>query len=303
MNFIRYSTIYFLISFILIIASVAALFVFGVRLGPEFTGGSILEVQYQGAAPSPEELRTLLSPLGLESLQIQGTGENRVIFRTREIPESSRQQILTSLGDPPAGKAGNATELRFESIGPVIGKELRQKTFIIAGLALLVIVAYVAFAFRRTMGVLAPWHWGVASLLSLFHDVFLPLGLLAFVGSLGEFELNIPVVVALLTVIGYSINNNIVVFDRVRENLLRRTGFDLQDTVNKSLAQTFVRNMNTSLTTLIPLAAIFFFGGDTLRGFSLVLMAGIAVGFYSALFFSPSFLVKVFGKAPSPEKD
>ena len=289
MNFIRYSTIYFLISFILIVSSIAALFVFGLRLGPEFTGGSILEVQYQETAPSPEELRTLLSSLGLESLQIQGTGENRVIFRMKEIPESSRQQILGSLGE-------NATELRFESIGPVIGKELRQKTFVIAGLALLVIVAYIALAFRRTMGALAPWHWGVASLLSLFHDVFLPLGLLAFVGSLSDFELNIPVVVALLTVIGYSINNNIVVFDRVRENLLRRTGFDLQDTVNKSLRQTFVRNMNTSLTTLIPLAALFLFGGDTLRGFSLVLMAGIAVGFYSALFFSPAFLVKVLGR-------
>ncbi|MDP2664639.1 MAG: protein translocase subunit SecF [bacterium] len=289
MNFIRYSTIYFVISSILIIASIAAIFVFGLRLGPEFTGGSILEVQYQGTAPSSEELRTLLNPLGLESLQIQGTGENRVIFRMKEIPESSRQQILGSLGE-------NATELRFESIGPVIGKELRQKTFVIAGLALLVIVAYIAFAFRRTMGALAPWHWGVASLLSLLHDVLLPLGLLAFVGSLSDFELNIPVVVALLTVIGYSINNNIVVFDRVRENLLRKTGFDLQDTVNKSLAQTFMRNMNTSFTTLIPLAAIFFFGGDTLRGFSLVLMAGIAVGFYSALFFSPVFMVKVFGK-------
>ncbi|MDO8633479.1 MAG: protein translocase subunit SecF [Candidatus Wildermuthbacteria bacterium] len=289
MNFIRYSTIYFVISSILVIASIAAIFVFGLRLGPEFTGGSILEVRYQGTAPSSEELRTLLNPLGLESLQIQGTGESRVIFRMKEIPESSRQQIMGSLGE-------NATELRFESIGPVIGKELRQKTFVIAGLALLVIVAYIAFAFRRTMGALAPWHWGVASLLSLLHDVLLPLGLLAFVGSLSDFELNIPVVVALLTVIGYSINNNIVVFDRVRENLLRKTGFDLQDTVNKSLAQTFMRNMNTSLTTLIPLAAIFFFGGDTLRGFSLVLMAGIAVGFYSALFFSPAFMVKVFGK-------
>lgn len=146
------------------------------------------------------------------------------------------------------------------------------------------------------MGALASWHWGVASLFSLLHDVLLPLGLLAFAGSLSDFELNIPVVVALLTVIGYSINNNIVVFDRVRENLLRKTGFDLQDTVNKSLSQTFTRNMNTSFTTLIPLAAIFFFGGDTLRGFSLVLMAGIMVGFYSALFFSPAFLVKVFGK-------
>ena len=189
-------------------------------------------------------------------------------------------------------------ELRFETVGPVIGRELRQKTFVIIGLALLIIILYVAFAFRRVTGALRPWHWVIASLLSLVHDLLLPLGLMAAISRFG-FEFTIPAVVALLTVAGYSINNNIVVFDRVRENLLKRTGIDLADTVNKSLRQTFVRNMNTSLTTLIPLAAIFFLGGDTLKTFSLVLMAGIIVGFYSALFFSPAFLVKVFGRARS----
>ncbi|MDP2637063.1 MAG: protein translocase subunit SecF [bacterium] len=289
MNFIRYSYIYFFLSLLLVGASIVSLFVFGLNAGPEFTGGSILEVQYQEEAPTSAELREKLGSLPLESLQVQQTEESRVLLRMKEINEATHQEVLAALGE-------GAEELRFESVGPVIGKELRQKTFIIIGLALLIIILYVGFAFRKVTGALRPWHWGIASLLSLVHDLLLPLGLLAVISRFG-YEFTIPAVVALLTVAGYSINNNIVVFDRVRENLLKRTGIDLEDTVNKSLRQTFVRNMNTSLTTLIPLAAIFFLGGDTLKTFSLVLMAGIVVGFYSALFFSPAFLVKVFGRA------
>lgn len=289
MNFLRYSTLYFVLSAVLLAGSAGALFLYGLHISQDFTGGSILEVEYQDQVPSSQDLRTTLEPFTLPSLQIQQTEQNRVLFRTKEIDEAMHQQILQALGE-------NAKELRFESIGPVIGKELRQKTFVIVGLALLVIILYVAFAFRRTMGALKPWHWGIASLLSLVHDLLVPLGLFALLQNMMGFEFSIPVVVALLTVIGYSINNNIVVFDRVRENLLRRTGFDLQDTVNKSLGQTFTRNFNTSLTTLIPLATIFFFGGDTLRAFSFALMLGIVVGFYSAMFFSPAFLVRVFGK-------
>lgn len=289
MNFLRYSIFYFLLSAVLLIGSAGALLFFGLHISQDFTGGSILELEYQGQAPSSEELRTTLEPLSLPSLQIQQTENNRVLLRMKEIDESVHQQVLQALGE-------NASELRFESIGPVIGKELREKTFLIAGLALLIIILYVAFAFRRITGRLKPWHWGIASLLSLAHDLLLPLGLFAVLGNIWAFEFNIPVVVALLTVLGYSINNNIVVFDRVRENLLRKTGFDLEDTVNKSLKQTFTRNLNTSITTLIPLAAIFFLGGDTLKAFSFALMAGIVVGFYSAMFFSPAFLVKVFGK-------
>lgn len=251
-------------------------------------GGSIVEVEYEEVRPQTLELQENLSLLGLESLQIQTTGEKGVLFRMKTIPEEVHAQILEILGD-------EAKELRFESMGPVIGKELREKTFVIVGFSLFVIALYIAFAFRRSTEPLKSWQWSFAAFLGLLHDVIIPLGMFAVLGTFQNIEFTIPVVVALLTVMGYSVNNNIVVFDRVRENLVKRTGIDFEDTVNKAILQTFTRNLNTSFTTLIPLVSIFFFGGETLKGFTITLITGISVGFYSSIFFGSTFLVRFFG--------
>lgn len=289
MNIVRFSNLFFLCSGVLLLLSVGSILVFGLSLGIDFTGGSIMEVAYTDTRPANQEVRDAVSHLDLGSLQVQPTGENNVILRMKDIPESVHQEVLKALGS-------GIEELSFESIGPVIGRELAKKTLVMIVLSLLIIVGYIAFAFRKVAHPVKPLHWSFASLLALVQDLLLPLGILALFGKLQGMEFTIPVVVALLTVVGYSINNNIVVFDRVRENIFKRKGTTLQETVNMSIVQTFSRNMNTSLTTLFPLLAIFFFGGETLKPFALVLSTGIATGLYSSILFSPAFLVQLFDR-------
>ena len=188
--------------------------------------------------------------------------------------------ILEKLGD-------QAQENRFETIGPVIGKELRSKTVWFTILSFLLIVSYIALAFRRTVEYMRPWQWSVAVLISLTHNLLIPLGGLAILGKFQGVEMDIPIVVALLTVVGYSINDTIVVFDRIRENLVRHRGIDFEDTVQRSIRETFARSFNTGFTTILVLLAIVFYGGETLRLFSLTLITGIVAGTYASLFFAP----------------
>jgi len=182
-------------------------------------------------------------------------------------------------------------EKRFEAIGPAIGSELKKTTKIVIIFSLLAILLYIAFAFRRISQPVKSWQYGIAALLALFHDVLIPLGVFSVLGKIYGIQITIPVVVALLTVLGYSINDTVVVFDRIRENLWKITGISFEETVNKSFNQTLVRSISASLTTLFPLTAIFFFGGETLKYFSLALIIGIFLGTYSSIFIASSLLV------------
>jgi preprotein translocase subunit SecF len=292
MNVMRYSTILLIFSAVLVLAGIGSVALFGLELGIEFTGGSILEVEYINERPSSEHLREQLAQLELGSLSVQSLGEKRAVIRMKDIPEDVHQQVLVALGS-------DAQEMKFASIGPVIGKELRTKAYMITGLALLVIVLYVTFAFRKIVKPVRFWQWSAAALVALLHDVIVPLGVLALLGEFQGVQITVPVVVALLTVVGYSVNDTVVVFDRVRENLTKKIGVDFSDTVNKSLQQSFSRSINTSLTTLLVVGAIFFLGGETLRYFSLSMMIGIAAGTYSSLFVAPLLLVKWAGRRNS----
>jgi preprotein translocase subunit SecF len=263
--------------------------VFGLTFGIDFAGGSIMEVQYTESRPSVEDLQEILASFDLGSLQVQPIAEQNMLLRMEDMGESMHREVLATLGK-------EVQELRFESIGPVIGRELTEKTFLTAIFSLLVLVSYIAFAFRKVANPVRAWHWPFASLLALVFDLIVPLGVFALFGKLEGMELSIPVVVALLTVLGYSINNNIVVFDRVRENVFKNRGVAMEDVMNMSIKQTLSRNVNTALFTLFPVLAIFFFGGETLRAFSLVLGVGIVSGLYSSILLSPPFLLKLFDK-------
>lgn len=291
MNFFQYNKFTFFFSGFLLGLSLIGLLIFHLNFGIDFTSGSILEIEYAGSRPAVEKIQSDLAGIDLGPVQIQPASNNGLVLRMKDISEPVHQQILSKLGS-------SAKELRFESIGPVIGKELQNKTLLITLLSLLVIIGYIGFAFRKITQPVKWWQWSVASFLALIHDLLIPLGIFAMLGRFFGIQFTIPVVVALLTVVGYSINNNIVVFDRVRENLLKRTGFDFQDTVQKSIQQTLTRNLNLSFATLIPLISIFFLGGEALKAFSLALMMGIMTGLYSALFFAPAFLVQWLSKAP-----
>jgi len=282
----KHRKIYFLFSITLIIACIVFLFVFGLKPGIDFTGGSIMEIEYKQERPSAEEIRNQLSQFDLGQVYVQPTGEKGVIIRMKNISEELHQEILSVLSQ----EQGLGEEKRFESIGPVIGKELREKTNIVVASVLLSMIIYIAIAFRKVKRPLKSWQYGIASVIALFHDILIPVGIFVVLGKLYNVEITIPVVTALLAVLGYSINNTVVVFDRIRENLLKR-GEDFEQTVNISIKQTLSRQINTSLTTLFVASAIFFFGGATLQYFSLALILGIIAGTYSSIFLAGNLLV------------
>jgi len=285
-NFLKYRRFFFIFSGFLVGASLLFLIAFGLKLGIEFTGGSIVEVEFKRERPTNPEIQEKLADLNLGELYIQPTGEKGVILRMREINEETYQAILEKLGYPQ-----KLEERRFEAIGPVIGRELKERTKVIIVLSLVAILLYIALSFRRIQRPISSWQYGLVSVLALFHDVLIPLGVFSILGKFYGVQITIPVVVALLTVVGYSINNTVVVFDRVRENLTKRVGSSYEETVNHSLNQTLTRTFNTSLTTLFVLMAIFFFGGETLRHFALALILGIVAGTYSSFFLASPILV------------
>ena len=285
MTILRYSKFFRTLSAVLVVLSLAAIATFGLDLGIEFTGGSILEVAYEEERPSLEATREELLDLDIGLVSTQPVGDKGFLFRMKDLSEEKHQEVLLTLGS-------EAQELRFESIGPVIGEELKGRAGLLLALALFSIVVYVMFAFRRITYPVHSWQWSLAALVALVHDILIPLGMLALLGRFYGVQITIPVVVALLTVVGYSVNDTVVVFDRIRENLVRKVGADFADTVTQSLQQTFTRSLNTSLTTLFVVLAIVFFGGETLRYFALTLAVGIGAGSWSSLFVAPFLLEK-----------
>lgn len=285
MNILRFSTLYLWIGAVAIAGGIASLAMFGLRPGIDFAGGSELVVEYGGVRPEIGEIRRAIDVLSLSVSYIQPLGTQQVVFRMNNLTEEAHQQVLLALGS-------GAAEQKFESIGPSVGRELREKIFQMALISLAIILLYVTFAFRRTVEYAKSWQYGVTVLFTALHDVLIPLGVLALLGNLYGVEITIPVVVALLTVLGYSINDTIVVFDRVRENVMVRRGADFRDIVNTSLSQMMTRCLNTYLTTLFPLVALYVVGGESLRHFSLALIIGIVAGIYSSLCLAPAFLVR-----------
>ena len=286
MKILQYSKFFLVLSVVLVLASIASIALFGLELGIEFTGGSILEVEYEGERPSADEVKVQVQDLELGYVSVQPVGEARMLLRTKDITTETHDAILESLGK-------GATELRFESIGSTIGSELRGQTIWIVVFGIVIILLYVMIAFRRITAPFHSWQYSIAAIIALMHDLIIPIGIIAVLGVTLDVQFTIPIVVALLTVLGYSINDTVVVFDRIRERVLSQETFDVQYLLNQSFWQTLPRNIATSITTLAVLSSILFFGGDTLHYFALTLIIGIIAGTYSSLFLAPSFLLWV----------
>jgi len=289
-NFVRYRKIYFIFSGILILGSLVFLVIFGLKPGIDFTGGSILEIEFKNERPSNPEIREGLKEFDLGELTIQPANEKGLLLRMKDISEDVHQQIIQKLKEN-----GELEEKRFESIGPVIGQELKEKTKILIAFSLLSIVFYIAIAFRKVQKPVSSWQYGMASLFILSHDILIPLGIFAILGKFYQVQITIPIICALLTVVGYAVNNVVVVYDRLRENLLKTLQRDIflgfEETTNRAINQTLTRQINTSLTTLFPLMSIFFLGGETLKYFALTLILGIVAGTYSSIFLAVPILV------------
>jgi len=285
-NFTKYSLVYYIISGALIIAAVVCLFMFGLKFGIEFAGGSNMQVEFQNQRPSNEAIQNALSGYNLGEITIQPTGAAGAILQFKGVDEAVHQQILAELN-----KLSAVSEKSFQYIGPSVGQELRNKTELAIGLALLAITIYIAFAFRKVSRPVASWKYGITSLIALFHDILVPLGIFSILGRFYNIEITVPIIAALLTVLGFSVHDTIVIFDRIRENIFKRGMGEFEDTVNWSLNQTLGRSLSTVFSTLIPLIAIYFLGGETLKYFALTLIVGITSGAYSSIFIASPLLV------------
>lgn len=285
-SFTHYSTIYYIFSGILIAASIASLVLFGLKFGIEFTGGSNIEVEFQEQRPGNEQISSQISGLNLGDIIVQPIGGKGAVLRLKEVDEATHQQIISKLNE-----LSLLHEKNFQYIGPSVGRELRNKTLVAIVLALLAITIYIAFAFRKVSRPVASWKYSLTSLIALCHDILIPLGVFSFLGKFYNAEITIPIIAALLTILGFSVHDTIVIFDRIRENILRKGASQFQETVDWSLNQTLGRSISTVATTLLAMVAIFFFGGQTLKWFSLALIIGIASGAYSSIFIASPLLV------------
>ena len=288
MNLIRLRTIWYIFSGILVALSIVSLVVWGLRFGIDFTGSSLLEVRFAGERPSLDAIQQTLAPLELAGVTIQPAGDDAAILRFKHVDEITHQTIIRQLGE--AG-GGQADELRFETVGPTIGAELQRRSLWALVVAMAFIVLYITWAFRRVSRPVASWKYGLSAIIALAHDALVTIGVFSVLGHFMGVEVDSLFVSALLTVVGFSVHDTIVVFDRTRENLFRHSVESFADTVNKSVNETFIRSINTSLTTISVLTALFMFGGATIKYFSLALIIGITIGTYSSIFLASPLLV------------
>ncbi len=286
--FVKYRKFYFLFSLVLVGASIIFLMLWGLNFGIEFTGGSELRFEYKNKVPDISSIKEHFEKLNLENISIRRFGEKGVIVRAKEIDTKTQEQLFSELKK---NEEINPESITFEEIGSIIGKETTKKALKAIILSIVAIILYVAFAFRKMGKGTKPWEYGIATVIALVHDVLLPVGIFAFLGHIKGVEFSLPVLTALLTIFGYSVNDTVVVFDRIRENQFRFARLDFEEIVDKSLNQTLRRSINTSLTTLFVLLALFFLGGESLKYFSLALILGTVFGTYSSIFLASPLLV------------
>lgn len=270
------------------IASVAVWLVWGLNLGIDFTGGTSMQVHFPQAdqRPTAEEMHTALTELGLSDVQVQTAGTEDFQLKLQQVTNDQRQQILDHFADK------GMTESQFVSIGPSLGSELKRKSAVAIIMVLIAIIAYISYAFRKVSnGPVPSWVFGVAAIIALLHDIFIPIGVFVLLGHFMGVQIDSLFVTALLTVLGFSVHDTIVVFDRIREGLKDRATKSFREIVNASINVTMARSINTSLATLIVLVALLLFGGESIRYFVLALIIGIVSGTYSSIFIASPVLL------------
>ncbi|MFA6522229.1 MAG: protein translocase subunit SecF [Patescibacteria group bacterium] len=286
--FISLSRVWLILSGALMVGSIVAIAIFGLNFGIDFTGGSLLEIK-PASAIEISDLQANIQAFGYEST-IQNSSSGTMLIRTRTLTQEEHSLLLDSLQ---VTYGEDLQELRYEAIGPTFGEELKKKSIVAVIVLSVLIIAYIAWAFRHVSKPVASWKYGLLTILAGLHDILLPVGVFAVLGHYWGYQIDTAFIAAILTIMGYSINDTIVVFDRTRENLHknRHTDVSFGEIVNSSIVQTFARSINTTLTTLLTLIAIFIFGGESTRPFVLALIIGITSGAYSSIFLASPLLV------------
>lgn len=294
MIIIRHKNWFFALTGLIVLSALGALVAFGLHLGTDFTGGTLVQVTYPNGRPTPQALSQSLDAAGFKGYSLREASTNDYILRAGNLTTDMRTNLPTTLS---IGSTTVATVDQLTEVGPTIGLELRNKSLAALSMVLLCILLFIAFAFRKVSKPVSSWVYGIIALITLVHDVIVPVGFYAALGHFAGAQVDTLFVTAVLTVLGFSIHDTIVVFDRVRENLRinhehnRKEPF--AETAGKSLNQTFVRSINTSLTVLLTLLILFFIGPASTRDFALTLLVGIIAGTYSSIFLATPLLVWV----------
>ena len=287
-NIISKSKYAYIFSGTLTILSVIFLFTWGLKFGIDFTGGTLMEVQFTQSVPANQELQDDLKDLDLKSLTLQPAENNSLLIRYAAENDKVNEEVFGKIQE----KYSGSKQLRADFTNSSISKELKTNSLWAILAAIIGIMAYVAWAFRKVSRPVPSWKYGAGAVIALIHDVLITVGVFVVLGHFQGIEVGIPFIAALLTILGFSVHDTIVVYDRTRENLLKSSGKEqFPDIVNKSLNETLVRSINTSLTVLVTLVAIYFFGGESIRDFSLALLVGIFFGTYSSIFVASALLV------------
>ncbi len=282
----RFKVLYFVFSLLIILPGLYYLLTSGLKLGIDFTGGALIEYKFNKNI-SIEELKQAITKDGVEVGGISLTDSKTYIIRTKPIEQAKINSLKVNL----SSKFGNVEERRVENVGPVIGSELKQKATLALILSSLAIVLYIAFSFRKIPKPESSLRFGIAAVVALIHDILVVVGIFAILGKYWGVEIDTLFVTALLTIVGFSVHDTIVVFDRIRENLTKNIGKKFIDVANISVVQTLGRSLNTSLTVIFVLLALLLFGGETIKWFVFALLVGIISGTYSSIFNATALLV------------
>lgn len=289
-SIVKYYKIWFAVSGILVLAAIVLLVVWGLKPGIDFRGGLLLEAKFSQEVPQTSVREALLA-IGLDGVIIQPAAENVLLIKTKPIGEKELSSLKATLTQ----KFGEYQELRLESIGPTIGRELARKAYWQIILVVLGILLYMAYAFRKIKSLaksirVSSWHMGLATILALLHDILIPVGVFVVLGKLAGVEIDSLFITALLTILGFSVHDTIVVFDRIRENIQKYPYKSLAALIDYSVSTTLARSINTSSTLILVLVAMLLFGGETILHFVLALLVGVVAGTYSSIFIASPIL-------------
>ncbi len=293
MFIIRYKKVFFFITTLVAVAAIVAIATFGLHLSIDFTGGALAQIRYEGARPTQEVLTKNLQEAGFTNFSLREVGTDGFTLRAQTLSTEQRTNLPALLSH----QTGTGHVEQLSEIGPTIGTELRNKSIMAVGLVLLCILLFIAFAFRKVSKPVSSWMYGLMAIVGLTNNVIVTTGFFALLGHLTGAQVDSLFVTAVLTVLGFSVHDTIVVFDRVRENLHinqeRGRKEEFEQVAGRSLAQTFVRSINTSLTVIFTLLVLYFIGPSSTKDFSLTLLVGIIAGTYSSIFLATPLLVQV----------
>ncbi len=283
---IKYKKVFVSISIALVVLSIASISYFGLNLGIDFKGGAQMEVVYSGALPEQSVIQDAVALSGISEALIQPTGTDGYSIKTRSLTDSERSLLLSNLGK-------DAKEKSFTSIGPSVGRELARKAITSFILVSLGIIFFIAFSFRKVTKPVSSWKYGLIAIATLIHDILIPTGVFVILSHIYHIEVDTLFVVAILTILGLSVSDTIVVFDRIRENIRLNPGAVFEEIVGKSIEQVYTRSIMTSLTVIMVLLSLVFFGPVSTKLFAVILTAGMFLGTYSSIFLASPLLVLI----------